>query len=155
MGYEGVPILAQATSFLYAMVLGAVLSVVYDVFRVIRVAFGGKKMAVFVEDLIFSLVALVITFVFVIAFNNGELRFFVLVGELLGFVVCHYTIGRIIVGFSRAIINGVRWFLELIFTPIIRLFKKILTKTKETKKKLSKSRKNLEKPLEISEENIV
>lgn len=155
MGYEGVPILAQTTSFLYAMALGAVLSVVYDVFRIIRVAFGGRRTAVFVEDLIFSLVALVLTFVFVISFNNGELRFFVLIGEFFGFVICHYTIGRIIIGFSRMIINGIKWFLNLVFTPFIKLFKKILPKIKETKKKLSKSRKNLEKPLEISEENIV
>ena len=106
------------------MALGAVLSVIYDIFRIIRVAFGGKKTAVFVEDLIFSLVALVLTFVFVIAFNNGELRFFVLIGELLGFVTCHYTIGRIIIGFSRAIINSVKWFFKLVFTPIVKLFKK-------------------------------
>ena len=155
MGYEGVPILAQTTSFLYSMALGVVLSVVYDIFRIIRVAFGGKKTAVFIEDLIFSLVALVLTFVFVIAFNNGELRFFVLIGELLGFVVCHYTIGKIIIGFSRAIINAVRWFFKLVFTPISKMFKKILPKIKEIKKKLSKSRKNREKPLEISGENIV
>lgn len=155
MGYEGVPILAQTTSFLYAMALGAVLSLVYDIFRIIRVAFGGKKTAVFVEDLLFSLVALVLTFVFVIAFNNGELRFFVLIGELFGFVVCHYTVGRVILSFSRAIINGVKWVLKLIFTPILKLFKKTLLKIREIKKKLSKSRKNREKPLEISKNNIV
>lgn len=155
MGYEGVPILAQTNSFLYAMALGAVLSVLYDVFRIIRVAFGGKKTAVFIEDLVFSLLALVLTFVFVIVFNNGELRFFVLIGELLGFVICHYTVGRIIIGFSRAIINSIKWFFKLIFTPIIKVLKKIPPKTKEIKKKLLKNRKNREKPLEISEDNIV
>ena len=155
MGYEGVPILAQTTSFLYAMVLGAVLSLVYDVFRIIRVAFGGKKTAVFVEDLLFSLAALVLTFVFVIAFNNGELRFFVLVGELLGFILCHCTLGRIVIGFSRAIINAIRWFFNLIFTPIIKALRKMLPKIRQIKKKLIKSRKNREKPLEISQDNIV
>ena len=155
MGYEGVPILAQTTSFLYAMTLGAVLSIVYDVFRIIRVAFGGKKTAVFIEDLVFSLVALVLTFVFVIAFNNGELRFFVLIGELLGFVTCHYTIGKIIIGFSRVIISGFKWLLRLIFNPIVKLFKKILPRIRRTKKKLSKTRKNHAKPLEISGDDIV
>ena len=155
MGYEGVPILAQTNSFLYAMALGAVLSLVYDVFRIIRVAFGGKKTAVFVEDLFFSIVALILTFVFVIAFNNGELRFFVLVGELVGFVICHSTIGRIIIVFSKAIINAIKWFLKVISTPFAKLFKRILPEIKQIRKKLSKTRKNHEKPLEISEDNIV
>ena len=152
MGYEGMPISVQATTFLYAILLGAVLSVIYDVFRITRIAFGGRKTAVFIEDLLFSLVALVLTFVFVISFNHGELRFFVLLGELLGFVVCHITIGRIVIILSRTIIKAIKTVLGAIFRPLIRISKRFITKMKQIKKKLIKNRK---KPLEIPQENVV
>ena len=139
LNYLGTSVLEQAVIFLYAVALGGILCAVYDVFRIIRIAFGGKITAVFVEDIIFSIIALLLTFIFVVAFNNGELRFFVLLGELLGFTVYYFTLGRLTMSISKGIISLVKKLINLLLMPFVRLFGflkgKIELKNKKTPKK--------------------
>ena len=138
-GYLGTTVAQQANTFVYSVALGALLCAVYDVFRIIRIAFGAKQIAVFVEDMVFSLIALILTFVFVITFNNGEVRFFVLIGELLGFIVYYFTVGRAVMLLSKAIINLVKKIFSFIYTPFVKVCKVIGTKIKQKKKKQEKN----------------
>lgn len=132
MGYFGLSITEQALAFLYSLLLGALLCAIYDVFRMLRISFGGKAIAVFIEDIIFSIVALVLTFVFVIAFNNGELRFFILIGELFGFTAYYFTVGKLTMFFSKSVIKVIKKLLFILSFPFVKLFatvkKKLCTK---------------------------
>jgi len=139
-GYFGTTVTQQTITFLYAVALGILLCAVYDVFRIIRIAFGARHIAVFVEDLIFSLIALILTFVFVITFNNGEVRFFVLIGELLGFTIYYFTVGRAVMKLSKAIINLIKKLFRFVFTPFAKLFKAVKNKIKAKKEKTVKKR---------------
>lgn len=141
MGYFGVSVSGQIMTFLYAMALGGILGAIYDIFRILRVAFGGKTVAVFAEDLAFSLIALIMTFVFVIAFNNGELRFFVLLGELAGFTAYYLTVGRLVIGFSKAIINFLKRAFQLLIRPFVKFCSAIKGKIKQKKEKRRKKEK--------------
>ena len=138
MGYLGLTITEQSLAFLYSLLLGTLLCAIYDVFRIIRIAFGGKTLAVFIEDIVFSLASIVITFVFVIAFNNGELRFFVLIGEFLGFVFYYLTFGKLTMFFSKAIIKLIKKLIFIICTPFVRLCKAIKIKHSVKKEKTEK-----------------
>lgn len=139
LNYLGITVLEQTIIFLYATALGAMLCAVYDVFRIIRIAFGGKITAVFVEDILFSIIALVLTFIFVVAFNNGELRFFVLIGELLGFVAYYFTLGRLTMSVSKMIISLIKKLFNLLVMPFVKLFgflkEKMRPKLQKTPKK--------------------
>ena len=135
LNYLGISVLEQSRIFLYAVVLGTILCVLYDVFRVIRIAFGGKMTVVFIEDILFSVLALVLTFIFVVAVNNGELRFYVLVGELLGFAIYYFTFGRVTMGLSKGIISILKSLLNLLMKPFVRLFRSLKGKKKIKKKK--------------------
>lgn len=138
LNYLGISVSEQVMIFLYAAALGGVLSAIYDVFRIIRIAFDGRITAVFVEDILFSIIALVLTFIFVVAFNNGELRFFVLIGEFVGFIIYYFTIGKLTMFASKAIISVVKKFLKLLSMPFVRLFRFIKQKTALKNKKTPK-----------------
>ena len=63
----------------------------------------------------------VITFYFSLAFLEGQIRFFVFLGEILGFIVYYHTIRRLF---------------DVVFNPIITIFKKILKKLLKTSRKV-------------------
>lgn len=65
---------------------------------------------------------------------EGQLRFYVLLGELLGFVVYYFTVGFLVIRMSKCIINWVKkilFFLYKIFIrPFVKLFVFIFRKIK-------------------------
>lgn len=152
MGIFGVSVSGQVLVFLYAMALGGALGAVYDVFRILRVAFGGQKTVVFIEDILFSALALVATFVFVVAVNRGELRFFVLIGELAGFSVYYFTLGRVVFTFSKAIIKAAKTAIMFILKPIFKLFSIIKGRIKA--KSVEKSEKIAQKAAHIFKKHL-
>ncbi|MBO4694109.1 MAG: spore cortex biosynthesis protein YabQ [Clostridia bacterium] len=86
----------QALTCLYSLVLGAVLCVFYDVFRAARKTGVNSFLSVFITDIIFWLVSTVIVFLFLISTTNGEIRGYVILFSILGFLIYRFTIGRVL-----------------------------------------------------------
>lgn len=84
----------QLIIFGYSCILGAVLGVLYDLFRIIRMIINTRNIAMFVQDVIYFVVSGLITFAFVLAFNRGESRFYILAGEGIGWIAYHLTLGE-------------------------------------------------------------
>lgn len=78
------------------MAFGAGMSVLYDVFRILRRIIRHNKVAVSTEDLIYWLCMIFPTFAFVVKINDGIFRLYFLVGILVGVFVYSQTIGRLI-----------------------------------------------------------
>lgn len=108
--------------FFYSILTGAVLGVVYDIFRILRIACPPKKIAIIVQDVIFALICIITTLMFFQFFTNGALRFFVLIGEFLGFLLYYLTIGVIVIKTARVIITIVKKVIYIVIWP----FRKIL-----------------------------
>jgi len=70
--------------FLKACALGAVLGACYDGFRILRAAVRFHTVLVFVQDVLYFVGVTIVTFAFLLAYNDGELRMFILIGELMG-----------------------------------------------------------------------
>lgn len=91
----------QALAFLWSVALGAALGVVYDWFRIGRILHRKWWLTVFIEDLLFALIAAGATaFCFTLT-NFGQVRWFLLLGEGLGFTVYFNTIGVLIAKQAR------------------------------------------------------
>ena len=80
-----------------ALVLGMALGVLFDGFRILRVAFKAGVVAAFLQDCLFWGITALCTFLYITARLDGEPRVFVLLCELLGFFVYYFTIGRLVV----------------------------------------------------------
>lgn len=119
----------QALLLLYAFVVGVVICLYFDAFRIIRIAFRHPDFLVLIEDILFSIGALIITLSYFSNHTNGSVRAYLMSGIISGFIVCHISVSKLIILQAKIIIK----FLEILFTPIAfiinkfcKYFKKII-----------------------------
>ena len=103
------------------MVLGAVLGVVYDLFRTLRIIFpsAAKDGAVLVQDIIFCIICGFSIFCFSTLAVRGQVRFFIFFGSAIGFVLYILTIGNVIVGVLRVVFGTIYGSLRKVYSAII------------------------------------
>lgn len=157
-----ITVAGQTWIFLMSVALGAALGVLYDVFRIVRIAVRTPPAVVLVEDLAFSIVCTTATFLFLIGADKGQLRMFLLIGEASGFALYYCTVGTLIIGAARGIIAVVKricTFLEAAGVSNSALFGKVWIANRKNCKtigKLSKtSRRKFEFALEKAQWDIV
>ena len=114
----------QLLVFSYSCILGASLGLLYDFFRIIRMTINPRNIAMFVQDVIYFIISGLITFLFVLKFNNGEARFYILAGEGIGWIAYHITLGEIIYKCSGKVVKSLSFKIKLFTNKIMRLKKK-------------------------------
>ena len=118
----------QTALFLLSVVLGAGLGVVYDCFRVFRIIFprAAKSADVAVQDVIYWLIYGFCVFCFAAVLARGQVRFFIVLGSLIGFVLYIITIGNTVTGVIRRIVTAVYTVLRKVYSAMIEPYVKIL-----------------------------
>lgn len=106
----------QTVYFLYSILFGIILSAVYDVVRVIRFMGFTKLWQIILSDVVYFFVCAVLTFLFSLPFNNGSVRYFVLFGEAVGFILYRFTLGEV---------------MAKVYCFLIRIIRKIFKKSLE------------------------
>ncbi len=122
-------------SFLFftAIFLGFLFGVYYEIFRFLRLCIRHPFWMVFLEDLLFFLPTSLASIFFHYALSDGVMRWFSLLGVVMGFLLYLGTLGRIIVFFSDVILKTIKKILrgiykllfKLLFRPILIVFKNI------------------------------
>lgn len=113
----------QATVFLISVITGGIVSLIYDLFRIIRIAINHNTAVTVVEDILYSLMAFAVVISFFMAFNNGIFRLYLATGIVLGFILCHYTLGALIIIQARLIIRLIKLIFKIILTPFAFIYK--------------------------------
>lgn len=110
---------------------GFCLGVYYDVFRVIRLVMRPGKRSIFFQDLLFFSTTAVFTFIFALIVTGGALRWYIFVGELIGFFAYYFTIGRVVVACAERVCalilrlwHGLWWVIFWPFRTIGRLLRR-------------------------------
>ena len=104
----------QLLTFLFAIVLGLLFCLLYDIFRALRVAVHFSNIAIAVQDILFWAVCAFLNFLFFLARTSGEIRLFVIIGIVIGFLVCRVSVSRIIFPALCFVFKKTRSFLRLI-----------------------------------------
>ncbi len=142
----------QTLIFLYSCLFGVLLSCYFDLFRVVRLVCGNRKTVTLVCDLLFFLSGTVFTYLFFVRFCSGQIRVYGLIGELLGFLLCHFSFSALFMQFAVFIVRIVRRFLRLLARPwlaLFRFFRKKFQKSRAARvEKLEKRKKNPENSLQ-------
>lgn len=116
----------QLISFASSLVLGAVLGVVYELFRTVRSLFGGGTVSVFIQDILFWIISSFIVYLFLLVFTEGTVRIFVIIGMFMGFYVYLKTLGRFIAFFFRQLFRPIKFLcfqaIKLIKKPVMLIF---------------------------------
>ncbi len=89
--------------FLLSIVVGVGLSLLYDLLRVLRLQTRHRPIVVSLEDLLYFLVCAAVTFGFALKDNSGQIRGYILIGELLGWGCWHLTAGELAVKIASGI----------------------------------------------------
>ena len=138
----------QLLSFLRAVVLGVLLCVLYDFIKSARLTVNFSDIAIFLQDIIYSLVASFITFIFLLSVTNGEMRGYVILGILVGFILSRITLSRLLCKFIKLIFGGVKRIFGAVskgfYTKFDLLTGKMNNICKKTLKTVKKLLKNLE-----------
>ena len=112
----------QTRLFLLALGLGFLLGIVYDLFRVVRMAFTMRRVGVFIQDVLFFLTCAAATFLFLLAVNQGEIRGFIIAGEGLGFLIYYFSFGLLAVRVSSFLVHAIHRLFFVISVPFRALF---------------------------------
>ena len=106
---------------LYAILFGAFLTSVYDIFRILRRVFQHSNILISLEDLIFWIYCAVSVFYLLNYQSDGKLRWFSAAGAALGMGFYHLTFSRIFVPFFSFLFGklakGIGCILHILWIP--------------------------------------
>lgn len=132
----GITVSSQTTIFLFSVVLGIALSLIFDGFRLTNVIFSQTAKKIFIKDIIYFILSAIITFIFILIVNMGEIRVYIISGEIIGWIIYRLTVGSIIYKALFTVIVFIKKYLNKIKRYII---------SKLPKKQINKLNKRFEK----------
>ncbi|ADL11650.1 spore cortex biosynthesis protein YabQ [Acetohalobium arabaticum] len=117
----------QIKTFIYMVLLGHLLALLFDFYRVLR-SFGYiNDMATAAIDFIFAFLGAGVTFFILLNSNFGQIRFYIFVGLVLGIIVYHQLFSCLIIRVMRVTLEAI---IKLI-TKIINLSTKLFRPVKD------------------------
>lgn len=144
----------QYVIFIASLGLGFLLGILYDILRTVKLSVTQKKQWNIFFDLFYFFIVGLVTFLFILATNKGEVRSYILIGELMGAAIYYFTFGIFVIKFTDKLITLFKRFFSILFkiisSPfklIFSVFKKIFIKFKNIFKKTSKKHKKIQKNL--------
>lgn len=137
----------QTRSFLFSLGFGFIMGFLYDIVRIIRICISAKKASFIISDILYSVILCISTFLFLLTVNEGEVRFYLILGEAAGFGVWYFSLGVLLYSVSgkiiaflkraaRAVFRAVSFPFRWIFGKIGKLFNKIFKKSRKKSKNL-------------------
>ena len=149
-----VSLTSQTRLFLLSLGFGFFAGAVYDIFRAVRICFGSKKWAYRITYILYLITLGFLSFLFFLCFNEGEIRFFALFGEALGFIVYFFTVGFTFAIYFEKFFNLIKKaftaFLMTLTLPFRKIWKKLCDFLKKHKKLPKKSENKSKYPLKVN-----
>lgn len=113
----------QLISFIYFIIVGIVLSVIFDIFRILRRTIKTSDIVTNIQDILFCIITGIVILFSIFYINKGQLRFYIFVGIILGISLYMMFISKYFIKINVAIINFIKKVIYLLFKPIIFLLK--------------------------------
>lgn len=108
----------ELTLFGISCLFGLLIGVCYDFFRAVRLIFPHNFFLIMLEDILFLAGYAVFLSAFSSAAARGELRFYYVVGNFIGFVVYLVTVGSVVAGTVKKVFYALKKVISIIFLPL-------------------------------------
>lgn len=108
---------SQVMLFLTAALTGAVCAFIFDIFRLLRRVFKHPNILVQAEDVLYWLIVSFLMYYVMLLKNNGDIRFYSILGALLGMLLYFLTVSPLFLKASVAIAG----FFKKVFTALIKI----------------------------------
>lgn len=113
--------------FLWSLLAGGLLAVIYDFLRISRKMVPTKDFIVNIEDILFCILAALVLFATAFLKNDGKIRWQGFIGALTGFVTYRLTIRNFFVNSSVFLIGWAMkilfFILKIILFPVMLIYK--------------------------------
>ncbi len=118
-------IVQELTFFTHSVLMGLVITFVYDWIRVLRRLFRHGTVLMSVEDLLFWLICGIGVFYMLYRENNGTLRWFAVLGAAIGMFLYKMIVRDTLVNVMSTCLHKMMWFvfrvLQILLKPVKRL----------------------------------
>jgi hypothetical protein len=112
----------QEKVFVIMLIFGVISGVLFDLFRVKRHLLGENSVILFADDLIFSLLTLLLFLFTVFVANNGIFRWYEVLFSLIGFWLYRLTLSKTLIFVSFKVIDFVKKLLGIAAFPVKLIF---------------------------------
>lgn len=117
--------------FFIFIIVGVVISILFDFFRILRKSFKTPDIITYIEDIVFGVLAGIIIIFSIFKFNNGEIRSYLFIGILIGILIYLFTISKIFVNYGSKILTFLKKILLFPIKKTLLFIKSILKFIKE------------------------
>ena len=125
----------QAYLFLIFIANGILIGVIFDFFRILRKSFKTADIITYIEDILFWILTGAIILYSIFVFSNGEIRFFMFIGILIGTIIYMLVASKYIIKVNVSIITFtkkvIKRIIKIIYIPLkitLKLIRKIFIK---------------------------
>ena len=119
----------QLHSFSIFFLVGIIIAILFDMFRILRKSFKTSDFVTYIEDIIFWILTGGILLYSIFTFNHGELRSYLFIAIAFGIAFYILLISKFFIKINVKILiatkNVILSFLQFILKPILALFKLI------------------------------
>lgn len=105
--------------FFLLFVVGFVLGMIYDLFRIKRRLFGFNKAVLFIDDFLYSLICLILILVAVFVTNNGIIRWYEFLMCFSGMFLYLCTLSKLVLFILLGISDLIRHLVIKLFGVVI------------------------------------
>ena len=106
--------ISQAHMFLIFILNGIIIAFIFDLFRISRKTFKTPDWITYVEDILFWLISCIILAYSIYTYNNGEIRFYMFIGLIIGGLTYIITLSKYIIKIFSTIINKIKNIIQLL-----------------------------------------
>ncbi len=123
----------QVFVFFWSIVIGAILALIFDFFRISRRKGNTKNWVVYVEDVFYWIIVAVMIIASAFITNDGELRGYMFIGYGIGAIFYLILFSKMLI----KIISGILDFIENIVKKLVECMMKIKDKFNFKKKNVN------------------
>ena len=109
----------QASLFMIFSLVGFIIGILFDCFRILRKTFKTNDIVTYIEDIIFWILTGIIIIYSMYKFCDGELRFFMVIGVVFGTIIYLLTFSKYVIRLVTTIVFFIR---KMIIYPIKIIF---------------------------------
>lgn len=110
----------QLFNFFIFTFSGVVIGILFDGFRILRKTFKTPDLITYIEDILFWILSGIILLFTIFKFNNGEIRIYIFLGLIFGFILYLLTISKYFVKLCVTVLSFIK---KIIYTPFNIIFK--------------------------------
>ncbi|GAB6099787.1 hypothetical protein JCM16358_16660 [Halanaerocella petrolearia] len=128
----------QFFTFLNMIVVGMIIGIGFDLYRVVKSKFNLQRLVVDFCDILFSVLVTIVIFMGLVYSNGGSVRIYAFLGVSFGLIIYYLLVSDLVVSIFNRIVDSIFWVCSQLKRLIIFIYSKtkaIILKIKQLLRK--------------------